>query len=110
MLINRTSGQTIVRHVVLATTFLQRLNGLMFSRTLDPDSAWVFPSCNSVHMFFMRYPLGLVFLDKEQRVVTVIPSIAPGRVSPWVRKACTVIEMRPEKVEGINVGDVLEIM
>jgi hypothetical protein len=90
--------------VVVAESFFQRLKGLSFTRTLDPDTAWVFPRCQIVHMFFMQYPLGLIYLDRNKIVVRVVERIDPWRIAPYVREAYYVVEVVPEKTRGLRVG------
>ena len=49
------------------------------------------PKCRSVHTFTMRFPLDLIWLDREGRVVRVDENVPPRRVRTCVR-ARSVVE------------------
>jgi uncharacterized membrane protein (UPF0127 family) len=44
-------------------------------------------------MFFMKYAIDVVFVDKDLRVVRLVEGLAPGKISPKVREAQSVIEL-----------------
>jgi uncharacterized membrane protein (UPF0127 family) len=44
-------------------------------------------------MFWMRYPLDVVFLDAEHRIVHVEAALQPGTLSPKVPEAESVLEL-----------------
>ena len=54
---------------------------------------WIEP-CNSIHMFFMRFAIDVLFLDREGRVKRVLLKLRPWRVSPIVFGARTTVELR----------------
>ena len=56
---------TKVFYVESADTFFSRLIGLMFKNSYDTDKALHITPCNSIHMFFMRFPITAVFVDKN---------------------------------------------
>jgi uncharacterized membrane protein (UPF0127 family) len=67
---------------------LRRLIGLAFA---DPRGPLWIPRCRSVHTFGMRYPLDLVWLDGDGRVVRVDRAVPPRRVRAC-RRARSVVE------------------
>jgi protein-S-isoprenylcysteine O-methyltransferase Ste14/uncharacterized membrane protein (UPF0127 family) len=69
------------------------MRGLLGTRRLEAgDGLWLRP-CRQVHMIGMRYAIDVVFLDDDHRVVHVIESLAPGRFSPRVPEATSVLEL-----------------
>ena len=64
-----------------ADTFLTRLRGLLGRRTLPEGEGLLLHPASSIHMFFMRFPIDAVFLDRELRVVAVRSNLAPWRVA-----------------------------
>ncbi len=76
-----------------ARTFFDRGRGLMFSPPLPGGAGLVIDPCNSIHMFFMRYPLDIVFLDRQGRVVFMYEGIKPWRVGRVVRGARMAVEL-----------------
>jgi uncharacterized protein len=92
-----------------ADSFMKRLKGLMFRKNpIENEGLWITP-CNSIHMFFMNFPLDIVFLNEQNEVVKLHPGLKPWRMTIPLNSAHSVIEL-PEgsinKLE-INVGDIL---
>jgi hypothetical protein len=67
-------------------------------------------SAPSVHMFFMRFPIDVVFLDRERRVVGVRHGLRPWRVA-GARRAVAALELPAgaAAAAGIEEGDVLAV-
>lgn len=74
------------------------------------EGLWIVP-CNSIHMFFMRYALDIVFLDGNQQVVHLIEGIQPWRVSPMVWRSRSVLELPAGTIaaSGTRVGHRLRV-
>ena len=74
------------------------------------DGLWLMP-CRQVHMFGMRYPIDVVFLDEAQRVVHLVADLDPGRLSPKVRAATSVLELPIGTIArlGLTTGARIEI-
>jgi uncharacterized membrane protein (UPF0127 family) len=87
------SGTIIAGQVAVADNVLSRFMGLMFRKELLPGHGLAIRPCNSIHMFFMRFPLDVVFVDGDGRVVRVLDSIRPWRASSFVRGAKAAIEL-----------------
>lgn len=81
---------------VVADTFLSRFLGLMFRRGLPAGEGLLITRCNSIHTFFMRFPIDAVFLDASGAVVRVVRGIPPWRPFVWGgRHAVQVLETNP---------------
>lgn len=61
---------------VHANRFLSRLLG-MFSKKAKERGAIVIYPCSSIHTFFMKRPLHIVFLDASRKVLACHPSVKP---------------------------------
>lgn len=68
-----------------------RLLGLALVRE-PPRCALLLPRTRSVHTFWMRFPLDLVWLDAEGRAVRTDLSVKPGRIRAC-RRAVAVCEI-----------------
>lgn len=109
--------ENVTRHHILAdkaneaANFLARGRGLMFSPPLPEGGGLVIEPCNSIHMFFMRYPLDVVFTDGEGRVLFVYRGIKPWRMGRIVKGAKRAIELPEGTVERTRteVGDMLSL-
>ncbi len=99
--------------VEVAGGFFERLRGLIGRAEMLPDSAMVIERCGSVHTVGMKFPLDLVFLDKEWRVVAVKRNVRPGcpMISGGMR-ARRVVESRAGTLDfnGIEIGVQLEFI
>jgi uncharacterized membrane protein (UPF0127 family) len=94
-----------------AHTHWTRLRGLIGTSGLAAgEGLWIRP-CRQVHMFWMTYPIDVVFLDDEHRVVHVTAGLLPWRVSPKVPTATSVIELAAgaAAATGLSTGDRLVI-
>ena len=65
----------------VARTFLARFRGLMLSAPLGPAEGMLITRCTSVHSAFMRYPIDVVYLDRDGIVVRCVPHLKPWRTS-----------------------------
>jgi|SRR5829696_2681088 len=66
--------------VPAAGTLRSRLLGLALLRRDRAGAGLLLPRCRSVHTFGMRFPLDLLFLDEEGRVIELRRAVPPGRV------------------------------
>jgi uncharacterized membrane protein (UPF0127 family) len=66
--------------VQVATTRLSRLLGLALLSPERAGAGLLIPRCRSAHTFGMLFPLDLLFLDREGRVVELCRNVPAGRV------------------------------
>lgn len=93
-----------------ATTFGERLQGLMFRKQMIGDGLLLEP-CASVHNCFVRFPIDVVFLDRDNTVVKVLRNFKPWRFSWFYFGARRALELPSGKVPAdIIKGDELEVM
>ncbi len=106
---NITKNQILADQAHGASSFLSRGRGLMFSPTLPEGGGLVIEPCNSIHMFFMRYPLDVIFTDREGRVLFMYRGIKPWRMGRLVRGARRAIELPEGTIDRTHTepGDVL---
>jgi hypothetical protein len=96
--------------VELADTSAKRRTGLLKHERLEPGHGlWIVP-CESVHTFFMKFAIDLVYVDKRHKVRKVRHAVAPWRMSACL-SAHSVIELRAGTAEqsGTRVGDELAV-
>lgn len=60
-----------------------------------------------VHTFGMRYAIDVCFCDREWRVLYVVRSMRPRRVTRWVRGAAFVVEAPEGATASVTLGDQL---
>src|SRR5690348_7237874 len=108
--VDKTRGAPLMTHGKVADTFWTRGVGLLNRKGLDEGEGLIIIPNNSVHCFFMRFTIDVVFISKEQKIVYIYPKMKPWRVSKIVGKAHYVIELSGGTVEriGAQVGDEVE--
>jgi uncharacterized membrane protein (UPF0127 family) len=109
---NLSRGTTIGSEIRVARSFMARGRGLMMVAELAPDTGLLIDPCSSIHMFFMRIPLDVLYVDRENRVVRAQQAIKPWRIGPvYTRGAAYVIELPVGTIERTSsaVGDQLQI-
>jgi len=93
---------------VVAETFAARLRGLLGRRSLPAREGMLIRRESSVHTFFMRFAIDVVFLDADERVLRI-----DANVGPWRLKACrgarSVLELAAGASAGLFVGDRIEL-
>jgi len=108
---NITKTTLIADRVVMANSFFSRLIGLLNRSELLSGEALILTNSNCIHMFFMRFAIDVIFLDKDNRVVGLAENLKPFRVSSICSKASRAIEMPTGTIQSSKtvLGDVLEI-
>jgi uncharacterized protein len=82
--INVTKGVAIASELEIATSFAARSQGLLGRAGLKPDTGLLIDPCSSIHMWFMRFPIDVIFLDKKNRVVGLRRNVKPwGMAWSW---------------------------
>lgn len=77
---NQTTGQCIVECCRKADRLFTRFMGLMGTPSLGRHEAlWITP-CNSVHSFFMRYSIDVIYMDAKGTVLDIVYAMPPWRV------------------------------
>jgi uncharacterized membrane protein (UPF0127 family) len=106
---NETRGQALIMHGQLAETFWARFRGLMGRASLEEGEGLVLKGEKSIHTFFMRFPIDVIYVNDEWRVVRVDPAMSPNRVGPLVLWAAYVLELPAGVIQtsGTAVGDQL---
>jgi uncharacterized protein len=93
----------------VADTSLSRLKGLLGRRELPAGEGLLLRPASSVHTFFMRFPIDVVFLDRELRVLGLATNLKPWRAAAR-RGARAVLELPAGECDrrGIRPGDRLQ--
>ncbi|MGM8212314.1 DUF192 domain-containing protein [Virgibacillus sp. W0430] len=100
-----------ILNIIYADSAWKRMKGLMFyKQPISKIGLYIVP-CNSIHMFFMRFPIDVVFTDRSNRVVKVVRALKPWKVIFPVKDAYAVLELPTGTIakEGIRKGDYIVI-
>jgi uncharacterized protein len=104
------SGSVVCERCLMATTALLRLRGLAGRSELPPGEGILLRPCASVHTFFMRFPIDVVFCDRDLRVLEVAAEV-PKRRLRGRRGTKVVIELAAGEAgrRGVVPGAMLRI-
>jgi uncharacterized membrane protein (UPF0127 family) len=80
--VRNVTRQTVLAQAAdVADTSAKRRTGLLKHERLEPgEGLWIVP-CESVHTFFMKFPIDLVYLDKRKKVKKVRHAVPAWRMS-----------------------------
>ena len=100
----------VCERCTVAATPLRRLKGLLGRAGLEPGEGLLIRPTSSIHMFFMRFPIDALFLDRELVVRKVVPELKPWRVAA-ARRAKSVVELAAGEAarRGVAAGDRLAL-
>lgn len=89
-----------------------RTKGLLGRESLETGEGLYIVPCQWVHMFGMKFPIDVVFLARDGRVLALQHTLKPNRVSKLVWRADGVLELPAGKLQatGTEVGDVIELI
>ena len=111
ILVNKKNNQVILNNVRIADSSWQRFVGLMGKPFLPKGDGLLLRPCNSIHCFFMKFPIDVAFVDKDDRVLRIITAMKPGHISPIVWKSAYVIESNQNTLEqNLRVGDTVKLL
>jgi hypothetical protein len=109
--LNVTRGTILAVRLEVADTSAARRKGLL-GRELLPrgEGLWIAP-CESVHTFFMRFPIDLVYLDRKLQVKKVRHSVGAWRISACF-SAHSILELPAGTARATRTerGDKVEIV
>jgi uncharacterized membrane protein (UPF0127 family) len=101
-------GRVIADEAEWARTPLARARGLLGRSPLRRGQALILEPGRQVHSFGLKYPIDVVFCDGDWAIVLVY-SLAPYRLSPWIRAARRVIELPEGGTVDLAEGDHLRV-
>jgi hypothetical protein len=108
-IINKTKNTTLSDKVIIAQTPLARLKGLLGKKEFKNGEALIIKPCNSIHTFFMRFAIDVLFVGKDNRVIKAFHRLVPFRLTPVYFNSRLVIELPVGTLETTSTkeGDTL---
>lgn len=101
--INQRTGQTIASRVVWAHGWLQRLKGLLGTKTLDEQSGMWLKPCQSIHTIGMNYAIDVVFLDRHNKICQLSCQIRPYRACTAPRRTQSALELPAGRIQQLSL-------
>lgn len=106
---NLTRQTELASHAEVAGHGAARRKGLLGRSSLaQGEGLWIVP-CESVHTFFMQFPIDLVYIDRNKKVKKVRENVGPWRLSACL-SSYSIIELPAGTIRNSKTqpGDQLE--
>ncbi|MFO8016650.1 MAG: DUF192 domain-containing protein [Candidatus Woesearchaeota archaeon] len=119
MIINKSRNRVLAKNSRILDSFLGKARGLMFHRRISKEGdgyggyGLVFPfdseARRSIHMFFVFFPIDVLFLDRKRRVVEVKERLKPFSICLPKKKSKYIIELPAGVVSStaLMIGDII---
>ncbi len=115
LVINKSKESTL-GYVDMADSFISRLRGLMLKKTLKRGMVLKIPGGrgkrgSGIHMFFMRIPLDVIFLDEEKNVLDQV-NLKPWQTYTPKKAARYVVELKEGNIKSskTEIGDKIDFV
>jgi uncharacterized membrane protein (UPF0127 family) len=111
MTLRNVEGGLVCERCVVADRPHTRLRGLLGRRELPSEEGLLIRPAPSIHTWFMRFPIDVVFMDADLLVLDVVPALKPWRMAAR-RGARVVLELASGEAarRSVRPGDRLELM
>lgn len=109
--INVSRSLVIASDLIEAISFASRLKGLIGRTGLGKGEGLWMARCRAIHTFGMRFPIDVVFLDKDLTVRKAVKGVNPFHPIVYCFSAKGVLELPEGAIERaqLQVGDRIEI-
>lgn len=106
---NLTRGTVVAEHCRVASSLRDRTVGLLGTREVSPGGGLLLERTSSIHMFFMRFPIDVVFVDRAGQITRTISRLGRWRIAWAPRGTRDCLELRAGALDGIGTeaGDQL---
>ena len=109
-IINQNREKSLATHGRLANTFWLRLRGLLGRKLLQEGEGLVLVGEKSIHTLFMKFPIDVLYIDRNYQVIRVDENMVPYRLGPLVTQSAYVLEVPVGTIAATDtrVGDQLK--
>jgi hypothetical protein len=110
ILINATRNSVVSDRCRFANSVLKRMIGFLNRKILAQGEGLLLDRCYGIHTIGMRFPIDVLFLDKELRVIRVVSALPPFRTCV-VKKAVYVLELPVGVIQSSRTepGDQIQV-
>jgi hypothetical protein len=111
LIANLTRGNIACDQVVIADRMLRRMRGLLGRRALPAGDGILLQPAPSIHTAFMRFPIDVVFIDRNLQVLKIVEEMPAWRTAS-ARRARSALELAAGEIahRGIGIGDQLVVV
>lgn len=103
------NNKIVFNDIMRADSFISRLMGLLGKKYLSMDEGLLLENCSSIHCFFMKITIDVVYLSKDMEVLYK-ETVKPWRIGKLVKNTAHVLEVAEGAGDKISLGDLLEFV
>lgn len=86
--------------LIYGNTFFKRLIGLMGKKEIK--QGLYLPKCNNIHTFFMKSPIDILFINKNNVVISLLTNFKKNKIT-HLKDATSIIELPPNTINKFNI-------
>lgn len=100
------TGRCIARHVHLACSFQSRCLGLLSRSAMRKEEGLLLIPGGSIHTLGMRFPIDVVFLNRQMRILGLAEHVRPWRIRVAPKGTRRVLELAAGQIaaHGLKEG------
>jgi uncharacterized membrane protein (UPF0127 family) len=102
--LKKVGGDVVCERCELADNPLKRMRGLLGRTELAENEGMLFRPAGSIHMYFMRFPIDVLFCSRELVVLGIERDLQPWKTAKR-KGAKVVVELPVGGAVGVEVGD-----
>lgn len=108
---NSTKNNTIADAAIVAKSFLTRSIGLLSRKFISENECLIIEPCFSIHTFFMRFPIDVLFVDRKNKIVAAYENVLPNRILPVHLSSQYVVELAAGQIlkKNIEKCDIIQV-
>lgn len=85
-------NKILAQNITVADGLWSRMKGLLGKKRLSKGDGLLLSPCTSVHTFFMKFPIDVIFLDRNNKVIRLYKNLKPNRLTQIHFRAKKAIE------------------
>lgn len=111
-IINKNKHTLLAKDIVIANTPFKRMKGLLGKKDFKEGQALILKPCNSIHTFFLRFAIDVIFVDKHNKIIEAISCLKPFRLTRIYWLSALAIELPAGIILSSHTqeGDLLAII
>ncbi len=110
MIVRNQARETVIGEAIeVADTAVRKVKGLLGRECLEDGQGLLFKKCSSLHTFFMRFPIDIIFVDKDLKVLKLSCGVTPFKLVAAPLRASFAIELPANAIarSETRLGDTL---
>lgn len=108
---NSTQNNIISKDAKVADNFFSRSIGLLSKKTLSESESLVIKPCCSIHTFFMRFDIDVLFVGINGKIIALYENVKPWRILPIHLTSKYVVELAAGSIVNKNISkdDIIKV-